>query len=127
MRIGCCGACTQPFHLLLSQVTNEGSIDIVYRQEEKSPEAACAALSSLYEQYFEQRRHPASVDTLVAACMTAGIGAHDAMCLTKDEEKGLRETKEKVREQVENGVDSVPYVVFEGWKRYVRSFTVYMG
>lgn len=34
-----------------------------------------------------------------------------------DESEGMMDAKMAIREQVGNGVDSVPYVVFEGKKR----------
>jgi predicted DsbA family dithiol-disulfide isomerase len=82
-----------------------------------SPTHALQALSSLYEQYFTQGAHPSSQSTLLSACLAAGLGEDEAKALVEDEEKGLRETKDAIREQVGNAVDSVPYVVFEGRKR----------
>jgi predicted DsbA family dithiol-disulfide isomerase len=88
-----------------------------YLQNEYSSEHASKALSSLYEQYFCHAAHPSSHATLTKACIAAGLSEQDANELVGDENKGLRETKEAVREQVGNAVDSVPYVVFEGRKR----------
>jgi predicted DsbA family dithiol-disulfide isomerase len=45
------------------------------------------------------------------------LSEDNAKALVEDEDKGLRETKAAIREQVGNAVDSVPYVVFEGRKR----------
>ncbi|KAH7402937.1 thioredoxin-like protein [Pyrenochaeta sp. MPI-SDFR-AT-0127] len=86
-------------------------------QNNKSPEAALKALKSLYEQYFTQRRHPSSPDTLLKACVAAGLSEEEAKKLVEYESDELMETKMAIREQTGNGVDSVPYVVFEGRKR----------
>ncbi|KAF2621141.1 thioredoxin-like protein [Macroventuria anomochaeta] len=74
-----------------------------YIQKHHGPEAAIKALESLYEQYFTQKAHPSSPETLLKACQAAG---EEAM-----------ETRMAVREQTGNGVDSVPHIVFEGRKR----------
>jgi predicted DsbA family dithiol-disulfide isomerase len=86
-------------------------------QEEKGSEAALRALNSLYQSYFCNAAHPSSQSTLLEACAAAGLDEEEARLLVEDEQRGLRETKGAVREQVGNAVDSVPYVVFEGRKR----------
>lgn len=86
-------------------------------QNNKSPDAALTALQSLYEQYFTQRRHPSSAETLLKACIAAGLSEEEGNKLVQDESEELMETKMAIREQTGNGVDSVPYVVFEGRKR----------
>jgi predicted DsbA family dithiol-disulfide isomerase len=86
-------------------------------QNEYSHTHALSALSSLYSQYFIERGHPASHATLLQACLAAGLSEANAKALVEDEDRGLRETKEVIREQVGNAVDSVPYVVFEGRRR----------
>ena len=88
-----------------------------YLQDNKSPDAAIAALSSLYEQYFTQGQHPSAATTLTSACRAAGLSESEAKALVEDESEGLMEARMAVREQAGNGVDSVPYVVFEGRKR----------
>jgi predicted DsbA family dithiol-disulfide isomerase len=90
---------------------------IQYLQAETSPAHALAALTSLYSQYFTQRAHPSSPSTLITACLAAGLSQKEAEELVADESVYLMETKAAVREQAGNGVDSVPYVVFEGRKR----------
>jgi predicted DsbA family dithiol-disulfide isomerase len=97
---------TLPAHRILQSLQNEFS-----------PTHALSALSSLYSQYFTQRAHPASYSTLLKACLAAGLSEEDAKALVEDEDRGLRDTKDAVREQVGNAVDSVPYVVFEGRRR----------
>ncbi|KAI4638697.1 hypothetical protein J4E93_009725 [Alternaria ventricosa] len=86
-------------------------------QKNKEDGAALEAVKELYTQYFEQRGHPSSPETLVKACMAAGLSGEEAVKLVEDREEELRETKAAIREQAGNGVDSVPYVVFEGRKR----------
>lgn len=73
--------------------------------------------TALYAQYFTQRAHPSSKETLTNACLAAGLSRKEAMSLVEDESEGLMETKMAIREQAGNGVDSVPYIVFEGRKR----------
>jgi len=72
---------------------------------------------SLYSQYFENEAHPSSPETLLKATTAAGIEEEDAKKVIGDEELGLREVKAAIREQVSNGVDSVPVVVLEGRRR----------
>jgi predicted DsbA family dithiol-disulfide isomerase len=86
-------------------------------QNEYSPDHALKVLSELYQQYFSQSAHPSKKETLMKACIAAGLSEDNAKALVEDEDKGLRETKAAIREQVGNAVDSVPYVVFEGRKR----------
>jgi predicted DsbA family dithiol-disulfide isomerase len=88
-----------------------------YLQHKKEQGIAQEALKSLYSQYFEQRAHPSSAETLVKACIAAGLGEEQAKRLVEDSDEELRETKVMIREQTMNGVDSVPYVVFEGRRR----------
>ena len=88
-----------------------------YLQTKHGSALACEALLSLYQSYFELARHPASAETLLAACVAAGLSEEEASRLVGDEEQGLAETKMAVREQEGNGVDSVPWVVVEGRKR----------
>jgi len=55
----------------------------------------------------------------LTACTEAGIPEAEAKKVIEDKDEGLQETKMKIREQASNGVDSVPYVVFEGKRRDV--------
>lgn len=86
-------------------------------QENKSAEATRKALESLYEQYFIHRAHPSSPSTLTAACRAAGLSDSETKGLVEDQNEGLMEARMAIREQAGNGVDSVPYVVFEGRRR----------
>lgn len=88
-----------------------------YMQEQHSPEHAVRVLESLYRSYFCEGGHPSSQETLIKACLVAGLSDEDAKRVVQGDELGLRETKAAIREQVGNAVDSVPYVVFEGRKR----------
>jgi predicted DsbA family dithiol-disulfide isomerase len=47
----------------------------------------------------------------------AGIPEAEAKKVILDKDEGLRDTKMKIQEQASNGVDSVPFVVFEGKRR----------
>lgn len=87
-------------------------------QEQKGPEVAGRVVDALYRAYFEEEKHPASVETLVAACEEAGIGSKEAESLVNDgREDGLRETKMMIMEQKTDGVDSVPTIRLEGRRR----------
>ncbi|KAF3049328.1 hypothetical protein E8E11_009429 [Didymella keratinophila] len=88
-----------------------------YMQEHHGAEAAVTALESLYEQYFTQRAHPSSFETLMKACLAGGLSAEEAKRVVEDENEEAMETKMAIREQTGNGVDSVPYIVFEGKRR----------
>ncbi|KAJ4370273.1 hypothetical protein N0V86_009010 [Didymella sp. IMI 355093] len=88
-----------------------------YIQTHHGGDAAVEALQSLYEQYFTQRAHPSSPETLTKACLAAGLGEKEAETVVGDESEEAMETKMAIREQTGNGVDSVPYVVFEGKRR----------
>lgn len=87
-------------------------------QEQKGPEVAGRVVDALYRAYFEEEKHPASVETLVAACEEAGIGSKEAESLVNDSrEDGLKETKMMIMEQKMDGVDSVPTIRLEGRRR----------
>lgn len=86
-------------------------------QETKKPDAAEKIVDSLYRQYFEEEQHPSSKETLLKACEEAGLGETEAKKIVEDEDEGLMDVKMLIREQAGNGVDAVPYVVFEGKRR----------
>ncbi|KAI9701333.1 MAG: hypothetical protein M1820_006555 [Bogoriella megaspora] len=86
-------------------------------QEKRGSGCADKIINALYRQYFEEEKHPSSEETLVTAAAAAGIDEDEARQFIKDENQGLIETRQLIREQVGNGVDSVPYIVFEGKRR----------
>lgn len=86
-------------------------------QESKGPEVSDKLIDSLYRQYFEEEQHPSSPQTLLTATTEAGIDEKEAKALIEDEDEGLIDVKMAIREQAGNGIDSVPYVVFEGKRR----------
>lgn len=86
-------------------------------QEHRGPEMAVKALESLYRQYFCERAHPSSHDTLFKACEAAGLSDQETKKVVEDDSEEAMETKSAIQEQTGNGVDSVPYIVFEGRKR----------
>ncbi|KAF1937483.1 thioredoxin-like protein [Clathrospora elynae] len=90
---------------------------LLYLQKNKTPGVALKALESLYGEYFCRRAHPSSPQTLLKACRAAGLEDEEAKKLVEDGEMGLRETERAVRVQAVDGVDSVPYIIFEGRKR----------
>jgi len=90
---------------------------IQHFQEEKGPETADKIINSLYSQYFENERHPSNGETLLKATADAGIPDDEAKPFIEDGNDGLMDVKMLIREQASNGVDSVPYVVFEGKRR----------
>jgi predicted DsbA family dithiol-disulfide isomerase len=74
-------------------------------------------VTALYSQYFENERHPSSHDTLLQATKDAGIQEPEANKFIQDKGQGMMDVKMLVREQAGNGVDSVPYITFEGKRR----------
>jgi predicted DsbA family dithiol-disulfide isomerase len=74
-------------------------------------------VTALYSQYFENERHPSSDATLLQATKDAGIQEPEAKEFIQDKSEGVTGVKMLVREQAGNGVDSVPYIVFEGKRR----------
>ncbi|RMZ85017.1 hypothetical protein DV738_g308, partial [Chaetothyriales sp. CBS 135597] len=90
---------------------------IQHFQEEKGSEVADKIINSLYFQYFENEKHPSSVETLLAATTAAGIPESEARPFIEDGNQGLFEVKSKIQDQAHNGVDSVPYIVIEGKRR----------
>lgn len=90
---------------------------IQHYQETKGPETADKIIRSLYSQYFEGEQHPSSTETLLTAAKEAGIEEADVKKFLEDEDEGLADVKMMIREQAGNGIDSVPYIVFEGKRR----------
>ncbi|KAL8768008.1 MAG: hypothetical protein Q9209_005679 [Squamulea sp. 1 TL-2023] len=90
---------------------------IQHFQEEFGPDTANTIVDSLYARYFTQQAHPSASETLLKAADDAGIDKVTAEAFVADESKGLAETNMLLREQVSNGMDSVPYVVIEGKRR----------
>lgn len=72
---------------------------------------------ALYLQYFEQEKHPSSKETLMKACLDAGISEEEATPVVEAQDEGLQDVKMQIREQAGNGVDAVPYVSVEGKRR----------
>lgn len=90
---------------------------IQHFQEAKGPEVADKLVNSLYRQYFEEEKHPSSTETLLVAATEAGIHENEAKAFIEDKDEELMDVKMAVREQAGNGIDSVPYIVFEGKRR----------
>jgi len=104
------------FHGQIANTLNAHRI-IQHYQDLLGPTVASKIVDSLYYQYFEQEAHPSSPATLLAATMAAGIDEADALKVIGDESEGLMDVKMRIREQAGNGVDSVPFIVFEGKRR----------
>lgn len=81
--------------------------------------AGCGAriVDALYRMYFEEEKDPSAPETLVAACVEAGVEEGEARRVVEDENEGLAEVKGLLRESAMNGIDSVPHIVFEGRRR----------
>lgn len=91
---------------------------VIYNiQEAHGSEKTNLLVSSLYKLYFEDEQHPSSKETLMKACADAGVDEKEAKTLVDDEYEGLMDVKNLIREQISNGVDSVPYVIVEGRRR----------
>ena len=97
---------TLPAHRLLQVV-----------RRERGEKAAWWVLQALYRRYFEEEADPASAETLVGACLEAGLEEEWAKEVVGDGERGLEEVKKAVGKKRAEGVDSVPHVVFEGLRR----------
>ncbi|KHN99400.1 Thioredoxin-like fold protein [Metarhizium album ARSEF 1941] len=85
-------------------------------QQEKGTDAASRLVQGLYRRYFEEAKHPSRDDTLVEACVEAGVGEAEARELVQDKETGLADVSARLR-QVAMDVDAVPVVVVEGKRR----------
>ncbi|KAI1340386.1 thioredoxin-like protein [Xylariaceae sp. FL0016] len=81
------------------------------------PRTASKIVDALYAAYFEQRKHPSSEETLLEACVLAGVEEGEARRVVRDKNVGLRDVQLRLRRVVADGVDSVPSVVIEGRKR----------
>ena len=90
---------------------------IQHFQEERGPQIAENMITSLYRQYFEEEKHPSNEETLLQAAVEAGISGLEAKSFIEDKNDGLMDVKAQIREQANNDVDAVPYVIFEGRKR----------
>ncbi|KAF2759062.1 thioredoxin-like protein [Pseudovirgaria hyperparasitica] len=75
-----------------------------------------ALVEALYRAYFEEERHPGSVETLVGCLGEVGVGEGEARAFVEGEE-GEEEVRGLVRGMGRDGVDSVPHVVVEGRRR----------
>lgn len=85
-------------------------------QQDKGPEVTGRLVEGLYRRYFEEAKHPSADETLVEACVDAGIGEDEAKKLVEDKEAGLRDAKARLRE-VAMDCDAVPVVMVEGKRR----------
>lgn len=85
-------------------------------QEENGAEAANRLVDALYRKYFTEAKHPSASETLVEACVEAGVGEEEAKKLVEDQERGERDVKQQMR-MIAMDVDAVPVVMFEGKRR----------
>ena len=89
---------------------------IQYFQEEKGEELAGRLVDALFRKYFCEGKHPAADDTLVDACVEAGIPEGEAKDVVQDREKRERQCKMDIR-VAGTDVDAVPMVSVEGKRR----------
>lgn len=85
-------------------------------QESEGPEVANKLIDGLYRRYFTEAKHPSADETLIEACVEAGIDEGEAKRVVTNKELGLRSIKDKLR-TVAMDVDAVPIVTFEGKRR----------
>ena len=85
-------------------------------QEDKGPSVTAKLVDGLYRRYFAEGRHPSTDETLLEACVEAGVPDDEADALVKDHEKYQREVKQRIR-NVTMDTDGVPVVVVEGRRR----------
>ncbi|KAK7454785.1 hypothetical protein Landi51_02994 [Colletotrichum acutatum] len=90
---------------------------IQHFQEAKNAETANRLVDALYSRYFECEQDQNSKDVLVDACVEAGISETEAKAVVDDESEGKMETRNMIRMAAMDGVDSVPYIMFEGRRR----------
>lgn len=90
---------------------------IQHFQESKGPETADKIVNSLYRQYFEEEKHPSTDSTLLEACNEAGVDEKEAKAVVDEKDEGMQDVKMLIREQAGNGIDSVPFILFEGKRR----------
>jgi len=85
------------------------------------PPVASKIIDALYRMYFEEGRHPSSAETLIEACIEAGLPEGEARQVVEASDgqqlPGLAQVKRKIQMSKADGVDSVPTVVFEGRRR----------
>ncbi|KAK5115278.1 hypothetical protein LTR62_001478 [Meristemomyces frigidus] len=86
-------------------------------QETTDSATADKIVDSLYKQYFEEEKHPSAPETLLRATSEAGVPEGEAKAFIEDHDEGLADVKLLIREQAGNGIDAVPYIVFEGKRR----------
>src|ERR1700744_940524 len=72
---------------------------------------------ALYSQYFENEQHPSADATLLKATTDAGIPESEAKPFIDDQNDGMLDVKNMVRQQAGNGVDAVPNIMIEGKRR----------
>ncbi|KAG8418005.1 Nucleolar protein 13 [Metarhizium acridum] len=85
-------------------------------QRQRGADTASRLVEGLYRRYFEEAKHPSGDETLVEACVEAGVGEDEARKLVGDKEMGLREVRARLRE-VTMDADAVPVVAVEGKRR----------
>ncbi|OHE97898.1 hypothetical protein CORC01_06761 [Colletotrichum orchidophilum] len=90
---------------------------IQHFQEAQDPETANKLVDALYSRYFEREQDQNSKDVLVEACVEAGIPEAEARAVVDNESEGKIETRNMIRMAAMDGVDSVPYIMFEGRRR----------
>ncbi|KAL2880722.1 hypothetical protein SGCOL_003749 [Colletotrichum sp. CLE4] len=90
---------------------------IQHFQEAKGAETANELVDALYSRYFECEQDQNSKDVLVEACVEVGIPETEARAVVGDESEGKMEARNMIRIATMDGVDSVPYIMFEGRRR----------
>ncbi|KXJ87742.1 hypothetical protein Micbo1qcDRAFT_190192 [Microdochium bolleyi] len=83
------------------------------------PATASRIVDALYRMFLEEAAHPSSAETLIKACVEAGVPEGEARRVVEDVNLGRQLATRKIRMSKSDGVDSVPTVVFEGKRRDV--------
>ncbi|KAH6899904.1 thioredoxin-like protein [Thelonectria olida] len=96
---------TFPAHRILQLVQDSHGADVANR-----------LVDALFRLFFLDGQHPASDESLVAACVGAGVSEDEAKALVADRERGARQVKAQIR-TVGMDVDAVPTTVIEGKRR----------
>ncbi|KFA63292.1 hypothetical protein S40285_07782 [Stachybotrys chlorohalonatus IBT 40285] len=85
-------------------------------QSTEGPETANRLVDALYRLYFCEAKHPAADDTLMEACVEAGVNEADAREVVRNKALGEKELRTQLR-TVASDVDAVPVVRVEGRRR----------
>lgn len=74
-------------------------------------------MAASYKAYFTAGADPPSLPTLLGAAISGVVPHTEAKAFIADEMDFLSETRLLIREQANNGIDTVPHIMIQGKKR----------